>query len=136
MQAISKTAADQAFELPSEQISNCASYVQDFYDYFNSPSIKFLVHSVSSCCTWTYGSNIDSSLVDGKLTVLSFFLHRLFVLQYAESSNQRNFFLQSLLVLRLMSNQISRIRVITKKPLQQEQNFFYMLFSFPPHVCF
>ena len=36
---------------------------------------------------------IDSLLEDWKLTALSFFLHGSFVLRYADSSNQRHFFL-------------------------------------------
>ena len=70
------------------------------------------------CCT-----NIYSLLIDWKLTALSFFLHGLFVLKYAKSSNQRDFF-SRFTCFSNMSNQNSRIRVTAKKPLQQEQTFF------------
>ena len=39
--------------------------------------------------------------LDRKLTVLSFFLCSSFVLEYADSSNQRDFFLRGSLVLRI-----------------------------------
>ena len=46
MQSMSKQAARGAFELPTKQIGRCASFFEDIFDYFNSPSTKFLVHSV------------------------------------------------------------------------------------------
>ena len=46
----------------------------------------------------TSSLNLDSLLIDGKQTVLSFFLHGSFVLKYADSSNQRDYFLHVLLV--------------------------------------
>ena len=44
---------------------------------------------------------IDSLSIDRKLTVLSFILQGLFVLEYAELSNQRDSFFHGSLVLRI-----------------------------------
>ena len=68
--------------------------------------------------------NIDSLLLDWKLRVLYFF-HGCFFLEYANSSNQRDFFLLDSLALRIYSNQISRIRVTAKKFRNKNQLFFF-----------
>ena len=74
---------------------------------------------------------IDFLLVDWKLTVFPFFLHGLFVVDYAESSNERDIFARFTRSTN-MPKQISRLRVTEKKA-----NYFYsMLFSFSPRVCF
>ena len=74
----------------------------------------------------------DHRLFISRLETDSFF-YGVFVLEYANFSNQRYFFLHGLLVLQIRS--ISRIRVTAKKTLQQEQ-ISSMLFSFSSHVCF
>ena len=58
----------------------------------------------------------DSLLVDWKLTFLWFFLYNSFVLKFAGSSNERDFF-SRFTRSKSMSNQIIRIRVTPKKSL-------------------
>ena len=47
IQSISKSASEGALEIPARQLSRCAQYFEDIFDFFNSPNTKFLVHSVS-----------------------------------------------------------------------------------------
>ena len=87
---------------------------------------------------WQNG-NIDFLfVVDWKLTVLSFFLHGSFVLEYTDSSNQRYIFLRGSGFTRStnMSNQISRIHVTAKNLCNKSKPFFFHALLFFPRVCF
>ena len=82
-----------------------------------------------------YNKKFDAT-VNWQLKVLSFF-HDLFVLEFANSSNQRNFlFTVYSSGNRPMSCQISRIRVTATNLLNASKLFFSMLFSFSTRVCF
>ena len=66
---------------------------------------------------------IDFLLVERKLTVLSFFLHGSFFLEYADSFNQRDFFPSPLTLSTNMSNQSSRIYELHQQIIQKHCNF-------------
>ena len=68
--------------------------------------------------------NTDSLLVDRKLTVWSFF-HDLFVLEYANSSNQCDLFFSRFTCSTNMSNQICRIRVTPKTVRNKSKVFIF-----------
>ena len=68
---------------------------------------------------------MHSLLIDWKLTVVSFFLHGLLVLKYADSSNQRHFFLRGLFALEIRRVRLQMNTHDCKKALQQEQLFFF-----------
>ena len=70
---------------------------------------------------------LDSLLVFWKLTVLSFFLHGPFVVKYADSAYQRDFFLCETLV-HQYTHQIRRIRVTAKNFRFKSTLFFNPLF--------
>ena len=74
------------------------------------------------------GQKIDSLVVYWKLTVLSFVLHGSFVLKYADSSNQRDFFLHSSLFLRVCSIKSANTRD-RKKNFATRANFFLLCSS-------
>ena len=71
--------------------------------------------------------------ISWKLTVCRF-PYGLFVLEYADSSNPRDFFLHSSLVLRYVQSNLSNTRDLKK--LRKSKLFASMLLSFSPRVCF
>ena len=75
---------------------------------------------------WQNGT-IDFLLVDWKLTVFSFIFHGSFVLEYADSFNQRDFVLHGSLVL-----QICPIKSTVKNLRNKSKFFFLQSFSLFP----
>ena len=79
------------------------------------------------------GRTTDSLLVEWKLTD-SYFCG-LFFLKYAASNNQRDFFLDCLLDLRISPIKICQLRV-TANSLRNKGKFFFECFIFFPRAWF
>ena len=77
---------------------------------------------------------MDSLLVDWKLSVLSYFLHGTLVLKYADSSDQRDFFLHGSFVLEICLIKSVEYGWLHKNLRNKSKLFLKVLFL--PRICF